>query len=189
MHMVMGMLLAGLLGRKRGPKRIGERSSFTGVVELRHLLPGRVRFAVPSLKGRPQRAAHLAETLGRLPELQSVETSPVSGSVLIHFDAERISADLLLVAIVRVLGLEGELKRPPLPAVPRALQEAAGTVNRAVYDQTRGLLDLWSAVPLGLGAVGVAQLLSPAGRALPSGFTLLWWAYLALVAGRHGPSR
>ncbi len=189
MHMVVGMLLAALAGRKRKPKRIGERTSFVGVVEQRHLLPGRVRFRVPSLKGRPQRAASLADALSRLPEIQSVEATPITGSVLIHFDPERIGTDLLLVAIVRVLGLEAELKRPPLPALPRALREAAGGLNRAVYDETRGVLDLWSAVPLGLGLVGAATQLRPGGRALPSGFTLLWWAYLALVAGRHGPSR
>ena len=56
---------------------------------VRHHLPGRLRLKVPAAKGDPAWFQHLQRTLLGLPGLTQVEINPITGSVLLHYDAER----------------------------------------------------------------------------------------------------
>ncbi len=48
--------------------------------------------------------------------------------------------------------------------------------NRAVYDQTNGLIDLRTALLISMAGLGIVKLWSQPHWALPAGFTLLWWS-------------
>ena len=87
------------------------------------------------------------------------------------------------LSIVRLLGLEKELQRAPMPVLVRELREAGDAANRAVYERTGGLIDLWTAIPLVLGAIGVHRVLTQRSAIMPAGLTMVWWAYSALLRG------
>ena len=135
--------------------------------------------------GKQRGAALLQEKLPAIRGVQSVTLNPATGSVLIVYREEQVRPELLFAAVVRLMGLDTELKRTPEPVVTRELREILGSVNRMVYDQTGGLIDLWSAGLILLTAIGIQRLLAQGMRAFPAGLTLVWWGMVSLLGGRQ----
>lgn len=54
-------------------------------VRIGHFMAGRVRLRMEEIKGDESKADWVAETLGRVPGITSVETSAVTGSVLLTY--------------------------------------------------------------------------------------------------------
>ena len=175
MHLITGFVLAGLLGRKhRGrPSRLPK---FPGVIETVHLLPGRVRFRTPNLVGRQTQAEELQKRLAQIHGLLSVSVNSISGSICLRFRPDRIKPEMLLAAIVRLLGLEQQIGQRPRSLVGREIRAAGDALNHAMFERTGGLIDLYTAMPLLLLAVGLRNI--AAGRVV--GWPLLWWAYRTL---------
>lgn len=182
MHIITGMLIAGLLGRKKRASVLPMLR--TGPVQTDHLLPGRVRFRVPSLVGAAERAESLAERLRTLEGVRQAQADPATGSVLIEYREAVVEPELLFAATVRLLGLEKELERTPCPALVRELKAVFDSLNRVVYDRTSGTLDFSSAALLLLAALGVRKMTQEGAKSLPAGFTLVWWGLHQLLA--HG---
>jgi hypothetical protein len=188
MHILTGMIITALLRKRSQGKSYGNKGLprfRTGPIRVAHSLPGRVRFRVPSLQGDPGECERLQKALRRLDGVDSAAADPRSGTVLIRYAEGKVRAELLMAAIARLLGLEKQLDETPTPLVTRELRDIGASLNRAVLDGTRGLIDLRTAVFLLLGALGVQRLLAEKSAALPTGVTLLWWATNSL-AGRHG---
>jgi hypothetical protein len=137
------------------------------------------------LQGDPGGGEKLAERLAGIEGVESADASAVSGSVLLRYNEQVVQAELLFVAIVRLLGLEREVERAPTPALVRGVRQAGAAANRAVYEQTGGLLDLWTAVPLVLGLIGLQRISTRRSAVFPAGLTMVWWAYSALLRGAH----
>jgi len=123
-----------------------------------HLLPGRVRFNAPILVGRSDEAEQVRGSLRRIQGVQSVEVNTRTGSVLILFDNNRLEAEILFAALIRLLGLERELNKTPKSLLRKEGWEALQSLNRAVYDTTHGLIDLYSAAGILAGAAAVNHL-------------------------------
>ena len=177
MHIITGVILASLLKKGQGNKApSAPLLRLHTPVRTCHLLPGRVRFAVPALKGNKDAADRLTSALKRVQAIDLVAVNTISGSVVIRFNPEQISAELLVAAIIKVLGLEKELERIPASVLGREIHHVAHALNRAVYDQTQGLMDLRTALLLAMAGLGTIKLLQHRQLALPAAFTLLWWA-------------
>jgi copper chaperone CopZ len=185
MHIITGLLLAGLLGKGKSRRRTLMPMLRTGPVQTAHWIPGRVRLRVPSLTENAAGAAVVQEKLPTLQGVQSVKVNPASGSVLIVYREDEVRPELLFAAVVRLMGLDAELKRTPEPVVTRELREIFGSVNRMVYDQTGGLIDLWSAGLILLSAIGIQKLLTQGMGAFPAGLTLVWWGMVSLLGNRQ----
>ena len=179
MHIITGMLIAGLLGKRKGKSLLPMLR--TGPVRTEHVSPGRVRLLVPSLRGDKGTAATLAEKLATLQGVRSAQVSPISGSVLIHFSEAAVDPALLFGATVRLLGLDDELNRSPRPVVVKELQSMLECANRAVYDRTAGAIDFSSAVLILLVALGTKKLLTKEATSMPAGLTLVWWGLHQLL--------
>jgi copper chaperone CopZ len=188
MHLVIGFIASALMAaRRRSPAR-SPLLELSYPIRTLHLLPGRVRFEVPVLAGRQTAAKQLETKLGGLQGVQSIRVTPAIGTITITFDQAQLQAELLVAAIVRLLGLEKEMEKAPQSTAAREIRATATALDRAVFDQTRGMLDLRTAVPLALAGLGAYRLLTRQGAALPTGATLLWWAYSAMrTAGRGAP--
>ncbi len=184
MHILTGLLLAGLLGKNKSRRRTLMPMLRTGPVQTAHWLPGRVRLRVPSLAENAAGTAKLREKLPTIQGVQSVKLNPASGSVLIVYREDEVRPELLFAAVVRLMNLDAELQRMPQPAVTRELREILGSLNRMVYDRTGGLIDLWSAGLILLAAIGIQKLWTQGLRAFPAGLTLLWWGLASLLGGR-----
>ena len=189
MHIVTGLVFAALLGKSREGNALAPLETLTsGPIRVAHALQGRIRFVVPSLRGSASELRAAIERLGSLDGIERVDGSPVSGSLVIFYRPELIDPPLLLGAVARVLGLEGELDRTPTPALTRELHLLAESLNRAVYERSHGVLDLWSVMALVLLVTGGRKIVHDGWRALPEGGTLLWWALQSLhVKGRVEP--
>jgi hypothetical protein len=184
MHIITGMLIARLL-QKRGAKSLVPLLK-SGPVRTAHMLPGRVRFVVPTLVGEAQRCESLRDKLASLPGIDSVQTNSITGSVVIRYCEREVQAELLYAAIVRLLGLDAELEKPPVPVVVRELQSMLDSLNRVVHDRTGGLLDFTSALLILLAGLGAKKLFTEGSQAMPGGFTLVWWGLHQLLGGGSG---
>jgi manganese/zinc-transporting P-type ATPase C len=72
-------------------------------LQPRSVLPGRIRWDVPALRDRPRRAALLAERVAHARGVSEVAANPVTGRVLVVFDAKAIDAARLETAIVEAM--------------------------------------------------------------------------------------
>jgi hypothetical protein len=145
-------------------------------MEVTHVLPGRLRLRAPVLVGQRRAGDQLQKSIARLDGVRAVEVSSVSGSVLVHFAADRVKPDMLMGAAIRLLGLEREIQRTPPSHIGEGIRQAGDSLNHAIHQQTGGVIDLWTSVPLVLVALGLRQL--AAGNQF--GWPLLWWAYRSM---------
>jgi copper chaperone CopZ len=183
MHIITGLLIAGLLGKNKFRSRSLMPMLRTGPVQTAHFVPGRLRLRVPSLAENGAGAAIVREKLPTIKGVKSVKLDLATGSVLIVYREDEVRPELLFAAVVRLMNLDAELKRTPQPVVTRELREILGSLNRMVYDRTGGLLDLWSAALILLAAIGFQKLLTQGLGAFPAGLTLVWWGLVGLAAG------
>jgi hypothetical protein len=184
MHIITGMLLAGILGRKNGGSILPMLR--TGPVRTAHAMPGRVRFEVPSLVDAPAQAEQLQSRMAALEGVERVVSSPTTGSETIEYREKLVRPELLFAAVVRLLGLEKEMEKPPQPVVVRELRSLLDSLNRVVYDRTGGLLDFTSALLIVLAGLGLSKVVQHGASAMPSGFTLIWWGVRQLLGGGNG---
>ncbi len=182
MHILTGMLIAGVLGHKRKISVLPMLQ--TGPVRTVHVLQGRVRFRIPSLVNDSSRAEALQSRLALIDGVEHVEITSASGSLLIRYRESLVRPELLFAAIVRLLGLEKELQSTPRPIVVRELRAIFDSLNRIVYDRTSGIIDFSSALLILMAAVGVAKVARHGSAAMPPGFSLIWWGAHQLLG--HG---
>ncbi|MGO9419757.1 HMA2 domain-containing protein [Roseiarcus sp.] len=127
----------------------------------------------PILIGQRAAADQLQKSLARLDGVRDVEVSCVSGSVLFRFRQDQVAPDLLMGAVIRLLGLEKDVQRTPPSHIGEGIRNAGESLNHAIYEQTGGVIDLWTSLTLLLVVSGTRQL--AAGNQF--GWPLLWWAY------------
>jgi hypothetical protein len=179
LHLITGFILAGLLGKKKDQKR-SPLLSITGPIRTSHVLPGRVRFHIFSLKNDENKIEIVKKQFPKIEGIKSVQINKVSGSVLILFDQDKLEPELLCAALIRLLDLEKELEKIPKPILSKEFREMGDSLNRAVFEKTGGIIDLWTAVPLLLIILGFRKILMDRTTMWPTGITMLWWAYNSL---------
>ena len=180
MHIITGLLITALLGKKAQKQVKSPLMHLKWPIETKHLLPGRVRFSIPLLVGNDDSVERIEQQLQRVDGIDSVSANKISGSVIIRYQPQKIAPELLFAALIRVLGLEKELERTPQPVIAKGVQHVGNALNHAVYSSTHGILDLWTALPLVLLTLGVRKMVTERTLSFPTGFTLLWWAYNAM---------
>jgi len=82
-----------------------------------HDLPGRLRVRVPAIKGDPATAGKLVAALSNLEGITSVTSNPLTGSLLIRYDANVINASACLVKL--------NIRRPVVAVLPSSTQPRA----------------------------------------------------------------
>lgn len=195
MHIITGLVMAHLFKRRQNRQAQdegGKREPMAPLLRLHepvrtdHMLPGRVRFRVPCLCVDIASGQGLCAALEKVSSVNNVSVNSVTGSVLIHYDPEALNAALLAAAVIKILRLEGELEKVPASKLQREMRQVSQALDRALYDQTNGLLDMKTAVFLSLAALGSVKLWQKRSLAMPAGFTLLWWAGNGLLRPRGG---
>ncbi len=184
MHIITGILISTLLsGRKKRQPHALTHSQWP--VKTVHQLPGRVRFRVPLMVGRKQRLEDAVGRLGQIEGVVQATGNSVTGSVVVHFNPGQLSADLLCAALIRLLGLDNELQRTPPSRLGTGFRGLGRTMDLAMHEHTRGLIDFRTLVPLSLGAIGVYRLMVERPVSLPNAITMVWWSYTSLTRAHH----
>ena len=58
-------------------------------LRIEHQVPGRVRMKIPAGKGNPELLKQISEVFGVIPGIEEVTVNPTTGSVVLHYDADR----------------------------------------------------------------------------------------------------
>lgn len=74
-----------------------------GEIRIVHAIPGRTRLKVAGLKTTPSLGLAIQTRLRAVPGIQTVETNPLTGSVLVLFDSETLTAPASLLALSETL--------------------------------------------------------------------------------------
>lgn len=63
---------------------------------IEHHLPGRMRLKIPALKGKSRALRIVCDAVAQIPEVQRIEANPLTGSILIFYNArQRAFASLI----------------------------------------------------------------------------------------------
>ena len=172
MHIITGIIVSALLG---GKKKKGFRG-FRGVVEVLHSIHGRVRFFVPSLKNNQEACDQLEKQLLNAEAIHQLRINPLTGSILMLFDPEKIDLATLTGVLVKLLGLEEAVEERPESFLGKEISAVLDSLNRSIFESTNGMADLNSLVTTTFLSMGFYALLR-GSRSLPAGLSLLFWAY------------
>ncbi len=173
MHILTGLLLSKLFAGSGNPRKF---KGFRGIVEVKHAIPGRVRFFIPVLKMDMEKGALLEQQLGKAAAIERITVNPLLGTVLIVYDAGKIDVMTLTGVLAKLLGLEKELEKTPRSVMGQEVSRILKSANSTVYEQTDGLLDLNTAITLTFLSLGIWSVVrSPS--ILPAGISLIYWAY------------
>ena len=184
MHMLVGLLLTRFL--KRAHAKGGFLPHIRGKFEVVHTLPGRIRFRIPMLEGQDSEVIGTVEKeLKRLPEIDSVYLNPISASLVLDYKDEEINASIICGILLKLLGLEDDLETQPQSLTQRELNLIGTSLNRQVYNSSAGIVDLTSALALSIFGLGLYKIIVQRDRVTPSGFNLLWWAYIIFQSGNR----
>ena len=58
-------------------------------LKIEHQVPGRVRMKIPAGKGNPELLKEISEVFGVIPGIEEITVNPITGSVVLHYDADR----------------------------------------------------------------------------------------------------
>ena len=182
MHMLVGLLLTRLL--KRAHDASGYLPRIRGKFEVQHSISGRIRFRIPMLEGQDNEVINaVKKELFRLSEISLVEINPISGSLLVEYNHREIDASVICGVLLKVLGLEEAMDAKPHSVAQKELNLIGTSLNRHVYNSTAGILDLTSSLALTIFVLGLYKIIVQQDRNTPSGFSLLWWAYIIFQSG------
>jgi hypothetical protein len=152
-----------------------------------HALPGRVRIRLRREELTDEFVRELRSALTSLSGVYDVETTPRTGSVVIHYDPAELDA-AGLINLARTANL---LALDPLPGDDESFanSQAAGTpaervvrtfreVDARLAEVTQGRWDLRSLVPAALGLLALRQMVRSFGElgAAPW-YVLAWYAF------------
>ena len=79
---------------------------FYGVLEIKHYTKGRMRLFIKPLIGEKEAAKSLEEKFRKIDGIFEIKVNTTVGSVLIKYDENKIEPQILIGAILQVLGLE-----------------------------------------------------------------------------------
>lgn len=188
---VLGSILTGIITFQMIQNQIKSSSahkqdptkmSFNGQIKVRQNIAGRLRISAPFLKNREQGHA-LVVQLSRIDGIHSVGTDYRVGSMLINYDPLKIQDDLLLGALIKLMGIESCTKSQPQSLVTKEIRLANKAANYALLDKTNGIIDLRTLVPLTFIGLAAKEFAKTGNLGAPTPLTLLYWAYTSFGLG------
>ncbi len=173
MHILTGIILSNLLASRKKNKPF---RGFRNVIEIRHAIPGRARFYIPLLKNDPGKGNELEKQLVKADPVKQIKINPLTGTLLVIFDYDKIEIPTLTGVIIRLLGLEEETLKAQPSLLGKELSALLRSANTSLYENSDGILDLNSLITISFLSLGIYSMVRSA-KILPAGLSLLYWAY------------
>lgn len=114
---------------------------FKGIIEVKHSIEGRMRFYIPILKNNDQVKVVINSELSKINSIMNIEANTITGSLTINYDPKKIDPQLLLAIIIKLLHLEEEVLKKPIPRLGNEMKMVKDSVDMAIYNKSNGLLD------------------------------------------------
>lgn len=152
--------------------------SFSGVLEVVHALPGRMRLRMPSLRAQARALAEFATNLKRLEGIQDVTVNPVLGTALVRYDAAKLTPSLVVAAATHGFDFETAVRNHQ-SLVGGELRALHYAFNQAIMQRTGGVLDLPALMTVLLIVTFVRGITGRGGPKV-SPLAVLWWLHRSL---------
>jgi len=163
-------------------KKGAEALSFGGLLDVSHSIDGRIRVRSEQLK--TEKIGQLVTIqLTKIDGIEKVKPTTITGSLLVEYDPNKIDKELLIGAIIKLIGLEEQMLQLQRSKVYEEISQANHAVNQAMLDKTSGLMDVRTMLPLSFIGMATYKILSTGQITTPSSVTMLWWAYNSLNLG------
>ena len=162
-----------------------------GGIRVVHAIPGRIRLKVTQVRKNPAFASEIQTRLATVDGISEVEVNPLTGSVLLIYQASDIASPDSLRALVEPLAAlfpgfdprDFTVQQPAAtdgasstPSLASHITSFFGTLNSEVQQVTGGNADLKILLPLTLFLLGVRGVLVAEKLALPTWYDFLWFA-------------
>jgi hypothetical protein len=160
-------------------------------IRIVHASPGRIRLKIAGVKDNPALAGEIRRRLATAREVRHVETNPLTGSVLILYDAAGLTSPDSFLALADPLAAllpginvqklaetwlaQASNGNAPTPSLAHNIAEVLGVVNAKVGSATGGL-DLKVLLPVSLFFLGVRSLVVSKPLPVPTWYDFLWFA-------------
>lgn len=154
---------------------------FYGILEVQHYIKGRIRLKVNSLIQDDEKAKELVGKLASLNGIEDISVNTLIGSVLIKFSEEVVDPITLIGAVLSILGLEEEVFDKKNGKLFSGMREVIESIDFAIYNKTKGILDLKSTIALLFVINGIRKIRQ--NPIMPNGVNLLWWGFNIISKG------
>lgn len=160
-------------------KAIQNFPDFKGVIEVKHAISGRMRFYIPILKNNEHARMVLITELNKIKSITKIEANVIIGSLIVNYDPNIIEPQLLLAIVIKLLQLEDEVSKKPVPVLGNEMKMMKDSVNMAIYNKSNGILDGNSILVLILLISALRKFYSGTGSKVGPTTCLMWaLAYL-----------
>ena len=157
--------------------------NFYGVIQVKHYQNGRLRLQTDILKENVELEQEFLNNMRQLSGIDSVRVNSITGSILIYFDEKIIESSFLYLIVLKLLHLEGEALKNKPGKIKVLLKQTFEAVDMAIYNKSKGYLDLKTLVAGIFAFYGIKKLRK--FPELPAGATLLWWTFIFLSEGKR----
>ncbi len=154
---------------------------FYGILEVQHYIKGRIRLKINSLIQDDEKAKELVGKLASLNGIEDISVNTLIGSVLIKFSEEVVDPITLIGAVLSILGLEEEVFDKKNGKLFSGMREVIESIDFAIYNKTKGILDLKSTIALLFIINGIRKIRQ--NPIMPNGVNLLWWGFNIISKG------
>lgn len=152
--------------------------SFSGVLEVRHSIPGRMRLWIPSLKGDAVASRDFQENLSRLRGVRRVDVNVFLGTCLVEYDARELTAALIVAAASRCFDFERQIQNRQ-STLWQEMKTIRFALDQALLRRTFGLLDLRSAMTLFLSLSLARGVVRQKNATFPP-INMIWWLFQSI---------
>ena len=152
--------------------------SFTGVLELVHAMPGRIRLRIPCLRRNVPDAELFRRRLSGLKGIEQVSVNVFLGTVLIVYDPAVLTPMVIVSAATHCFEFE-HLRKSHQSVLGRGVKNVRFALDQALLRNTRGFVDVRSAMTLVLLIVLIRGLVGH-GRAAFNPLSVVWWLFQAV---------
>lgn len=154
---------------------------FSGTLEIKHSIPGRIRFFAPSLIQSTNGKVLLEERMQAIEGIEKLDVNIISGSIVVLYQEEKIEKILILGIIIKLLGLENKIQSKEVPILRKEIRKWNEALSYSLYEKTRGFLDIKATLSLVFIFYGIKGLFFSPEIAKANPYSLLYWAYRSLV--------
>jgi hypothetical protein len=152
--------------------------SFTGVLELVHAMPGRIRLRIPCLRRNVPDAEMFRRRLSGLKGIEQVSVNVFLGPVLIVYDPAVLTPMVIVSAATHCFEFE-QLRRAHQSVLGTGVKNIRFALDQALLRNTHGFVDLRSAMTLLLLVVLIRGLLGRGSSAF-NPLSVVWWLFQAI---------
>ena len=152
--------------------------NFYGIFEVKSLTKNRIRIEINKLKNNREEIDELTENLKKISVIKNFKIIQSLGSLTIEFDDSQIDSQFMLGIILKLLNLDEELLKDRKGKIKNTFSSIGKLADITIYNKTKGLFDAKTLAGTILLIYGIKKFKNE--MFLPSGATLIWWAYRLL---------